>query len=131
MATPVKQSSGVPTTSAPVTPVPVVRPLGWVLALAAGLGLVLATWVLYPTDYDGMWAGYRDGVIGTVALIAVMALRSSLPERPSIGVLALCGLAAVLFAVFLDNPQRVLVSELAAGIALLVGAALLTATGRR
>jgi hypothetical protein len=153
MSTPANRNAAVPTTapsavpatvppgSAPATfdraayatttPSPVAGPLGWVLVLAAGIGLMLASWTIYPTDYDGMWAGYRDGLIATVAVIAALALRSSLAGRVSLAVLALCGLLLVLFAVFLDNTHVVFVSELAAGIVLLVGTALQAGGARR
>jgi hypothetical protein len=132
MATPVRPASTVPAQYQPPTgPAPVVRPLGWVLALAAGLGLILATWVLYPIDYDGMWAGYRDGVIGTVVVVCAMALNSSLPKQPFLGLLGLSGVLAVLFAVFLDNSTHVFVCELAAGIVVLVGTGLYASGGRR
>lgn len=124
MATPVRRpSASVPDTYTPGTPVPVVAPFGWILALVAGLGLVLATWTLYPIDYDGMWAGYRDGIIGTLVILAAMWLRSSLPAPPALGLLGLCGVAAVLFALFLDNPTEVFVAELGAGILILLGVA--------
>jgi hypothetical protein len=128
MATPVRRPSAsvpAPHTSGytPAAPVPVVAPFGWILALSAGIGLVLATWVLYPIDYDGMWAGYRDGIIGTLVIIAAMWLRSSLPAAPALGLIGLCGVAAVLFALFLDNPTEVFVAELAAGIVMLVSVA--------
>jgi hypothetical protein len=125
MATPVRRpGASVPATYTPASPVPVVAPFGWILSLSAGIGLILATWVLYPIDYDGMWAGYRDGIIGTLVIIATMSLRTSLPKAPAIGLIGLCGAAAVLFAVFLDNPTEVFVAELSAGIAMLVGALL-------
>lgn len=135
MATPVRRpSASVPATPTPgytpAAPVPVVAPFGWILALSAGIGLVLATWMIYPTDYDGMWAGYRDGIIGTLVIIAAMWLRSSLPAAPAMGLIAVCGVAAVLFAVFLDNSTKVFVSELAAGIVMLVGVGF-QASGRR
>jgi hypothetical protein len=124
MSTPVRRpSASVPDIYIPGTPGPVVAPFGWILALAAGIGLVLATWVIYPIDYDGMWAGYRDGIIGSIVILAAMSLRSSLPATPAIGLIGVCGVAAVLFAVFLDNPTGVFVSELSAGIVMLVGAA--------
>lgn len=107
----------------PVEPVPVLSPLGWFLILVAGFGLLASTWMLYPTDYDGMWAGYRDSVIGVVVLICAMWLNTSLPKAPALAVVALGGILAVLFAVFLDNPTRVFVAELVFGVLMLVGAA--------
>ena len=131
MATPVKRSSNLPATYEPAAPVPVVAPFGWILALAAGIGLILATWMVYPIDYDGMWAGYRDGLIGTVVVLAALWLNTSLPKPPALGLLGLCGVLLVLFAVFLDDSHIVFVSELAAGVVLLVGTGLQAAGGRR
>jgi hypothetical protein len=135
MSTPVKPSgSSVPAVPsapvAPLEPVPVVGPFGWTLILTAGIGLILATWLLYPIDYDGMWAGYRDGVIATVVVLAGMGLNTSLPKRPQLVVLGLCGILLVLFGIFLDNPTKVLISEVAAGGVLLAGTALY-ASGHR
>lgn len=110
--------------SAPVEPVAVLSPFGWFLILVAGFGLLASTWMLYPTDYDGMWAGYRDSVIGVVVLVCAMWLNTSLPKAPALAVVALGGILAVLFAVFLDNPTRVFVAELMFGVLMLVGAAL-------
>ena len=128
MATPARRSD-VP--AAPSGPVPVLAPAGWLLTLAGGLGLILGSWMLYPLDYDGMWAGYRDGILGTVALVATMALNTSLPKRPAIGLLGLCGVLAVLFAVFISDEQVVFIMELICGIVLLVGTAFQAAAERR
>lgn len=131
MASPVKSSSNLPaTTLTPAEPVSVVGPLGWALVLTSGIGLILATWLLYPTDYDGMWAGYRDGIIGTVVILAAMALNTSLPKRPVVGLLGACGILLVLFGVFLDNPTEVLLSEVIAGALLLAGAGMVAAGDR-
>lgn len=129
MSTPVKPSgSSVPAVpaapAAPLEPVPVVAPFGWILILTAGIGLILATWLLYPIDYDGMWAGYRDGFIATIVVLAALALNTSLPTRPVLGLLGLCGILLVLFGLFLDNPTKVMVSEVTFGALLLAGTAL-------
>ena len=126
MATPERRTApGTPVVhTAPVPaagPVPVLAPLGWVLILASGIGLILASWLLYGNEASGMWAGYRDGMIGTVVIVAAMALNTTLPDRPFLVVVGLCGVLLVLFALFLDNEQSVLISELVAGIGLLVG----------
>src|SRR5437868_485512 len=114
MSTPVKPSGSsvpaVPTApAAPLEPVPVVAPFGWVLIMGSGVGLILATWLLYPIDYDGMWAGYRDGIIATVVVLAALALNTSLPKKPALGLLGLCGILLVLFGLFLDNPTKVMI----------------------
>jgi len=135
MATPERRTvpgtPAVPAT-APVAsgPVPVVAPLGWVLILVSGIGLIMATWLLYGTGYDGMWAGYRDGVIGTIVVLGAMGLNSSLPKQPILGLLGVAGILLVLFAVFLDDETVIFVSELVAGVVLLLGVGLY-ASGRR
>jgi peptidoglycan/LPS O-acetylase OafA/YrhL len=105
-------------------------PFGWLLILSSGIGLILATWLLYGNEYDGMWAGYRDGIIGTVVVLAAMALNSTLPKPPALAVVGLSGILLILFAVFLDNSTHVFVSELLAGIGMLLGVGLY-ASGRR
>jgi hypothetical protein len=129
MSTPAKPSgSSVPAVpaapAAPLQPVPVLAPFGWLLILVSGIGLILATWVLYPIDDDGMWAGYRDGIIATVVVLGALALNTSLPKKPVLGLLGLCGILLVLFGIFLDNPTDVLITEVAAGGLLLAGTAL-------
>ncbi len=129
MATPERRTAtgtpAVPTTAAtPAGPVPVMAPFGWLLILTAGMGLVMATWLLYGTEYDGMWAGYRDGIIGTIVVMAAFGLNTTLPKQPLLGLLGLCGILLILFAVFLDNETAVFVSELVSGIVLLSGVAL-------
>ena len=131
MATPVKTSSNLPaTTITPAEPVHVVGPLGLVLVMAAGIGLLLATWLLYPTDAEGMWAGYYDGFIATIVIIAAMALRTSLPKQPIVGLIGICGILLVLFGVFLDNSTWVFVAEVVAGGLLLAGAGMIAAGER-
>ena len=131
MATPVQRSSSsVPATYTPAEPVHVVGPGGWLLILVGGIGLILSSWLLYPIDYDGMWAGYRDGIIGTVVVLAAMALNTSLPDKLFLGLTGLAGVLAVLFAVFLENPTRVFVPELVFGVIILVGTGLRAASGR-
>lgn len=129
MSTPVKPSGSSSVPAVPVAPVaarepvPVLAPFGWILIMGAGIGLILATWLLYPNDHAGMWAGYRGGFIATVAVVAALALNTSLPKRPILALLALCGFLLVLFGVFLDNSTEVLVSEVVAGGLLLAGTA--------
>ncbi|GAA1141510.1 hypothetical protein GCM10009606_21210 [Nocardioides aquiterrae] len=114
----------------PLEPVPVVRPFGWTLIVAAGIGVVLATWLIYGTGADGMWAGYRDGFAATVVLVCAMGLNTSLPKRPLLGIVALAGILLILFAVFLDDPTTVFVSELVGGASMLAGAILYGAGDR-
>ncbi|HEU5037005.1 MAG TPA: hypothetical protein VFT70_08365 [Nocardioides sp.] len=126
MSTPVKRPDATPAVPAapatPLEPVPLLRPFGWILMLAAGIGVILATWLVYGTGADGMWAGYRDGFTATVVLVCAMALNTSLPTRPFLGIIALAGILLILFAVFLDNSTSVFVSELVGGAVMLAGA---------
>lgn len=132
--TPVKTgSSNVPATATPITPaepVHVVGPFGWVLILASGIGLILATWLLYPLDAEGMWAGYRDGFTATIVVVCAMALTSSLPKRPIIGILGIAGILLVLFGVFLDDSHVIFLSEVIAGAVLLAGTGMYAAGHR-
>ncbi|WP_243057609.1 hypothetical protein [Nocardioides sp. SR21] len=133
MATPVKTGSNVPataTTITPAEPVHVVGPVGWVLILSSGIGLILATWMLYPLDAEGMWAGYRGGFTATIVVTCAMALCSSLPKKPIIGLLGICGILLVLFGVFLDNSHVVFLSEVIAGAVLLAGTGMYAAGNR-
>jgi hypothetical protein len=135
MATPERRTApgtpavltGVPAASGPV---PVMAPLGWTLILSAGIGLILASWLVYGAGAPGMWAGYRDGIIGTVVVLAGLGLNTSLPKQPLLGLCGVSGILLVLFAVFLDNETSVFISELSAGIVLLIGVGLY-ASGRR
>ncbi|GAA4716070.1 hypothetical protein [Nocardioides conyzicola] len=135
MATPERRTAtGTPavSTGAPAAagPVPVMAPFGWLLILVSGIGLILASWLLYGAEASGMWAGYRDGVIGTTIVLVAMGLNTSLPKAPLLGICGLAGILLILFAVFLDNETAVFVSELLAGIGLLLGAGL-SVSGRR
>ncbi len=48
-----------------------------------------------------------------------------------LGVLGVCGVLLVLFAVFIDDGHTVFVTEIAGGLVLLVGTALQAASPRR
>lgn len=135
MATPERRTApgtpALPTGSAaPAGPVPVVAPFGWLVILFAGIGLVLATWLVYGTGADGMWAGYRDGFIGTIVIICAMALNTSVSRQPVLALVGLAGILLVLFGVFIDDGQAVMIAELVAGAAMIVGAGLY-GSGRR
>lgn len=135
MATPERSTApGTPAvlTGSPAAtgPVPVMAPLGWLLILVAGAGLILASWLVYGDGESGMWAGYRDGFIGTIVVLAAMGLHSSLPKVPLLGLCGVAGILLVLFAVFLDNETAVFISELTAGIVMLIGVGLFT-SGRQ
>lgn len=116
--------------TAPAGPVPVVAPAGWLLILATGVGLVLASWTLFGTSASGMWAGYRVGFIGTIVILCAMALNTTLPKQPTLGLLGLLGIGLILFSVFIDQGRTVTLTEAIGGGALIVGTGL-QASGRR
>lgn len=130
MATPERRTAPsvpAPATAAatgPVGPVPVVAPLGWLVILSAGIGLVLASWLLFGVEASGMWAGYRVGFIGTIAIAAAMALNTTMPAKPALGLIGLCGIILVICGVFVDQGTTVMITELVGGAGLLVGAGL-------
>lgn len=129
MATPERRTApsvpAHPTTAvAPTGPIPVVAPAGWMLVLVAGIGMVLASWTIFGVEADGMWAGYRVGFIGTVVVVCAMALNSSLPAKPTLGLLGLLGIGSILFGVFIDQGHSVMLTELIGGAAILVGCGL-------
>jgi hypothetical protein len=134
MSTPVKRPDATPAVPAapatPLEPVPLVRPFGWILIVAAAVGIILATWLIYGLEADGMWAGYRDGFTATVVLVCAMGLNTTLPKKPLLGIIALAGILLILFGAFLDNPTPVFVSELVGGAVLLAGAILYGAGDR-
>jgi hypothetical protein len=134
MSTPVKRPDATPAVpvapAAPLEPIPLVRPFGWLLITASSVGLIIATWLIYGVEAEGMWAGYRDGFTATVVLVCAMALNTSLPKRPFLAVAALAGILLVLFAVFLDPTTTIFVSELVAGALMLAGAILYGAGDR-
>ena len=86
--------------------------------------------MLYPIDAEGMWAGYRDGFTATIVLVCGMALRTSLPKQPFIGLLGICGILLVLFGVFLDDSHVVFLTEVIGGAVLLAGTGLYAAGNR-
>ena len=134
MSTPVKRPDATPAVpaapAAPLEPVPVVRPFGWILIVAAAGNDGNRTWLIYGTEAEGMWAGYRDGFTATVVLVCAMGLNTTLPKRPLLGIIALAGILLILFAVFLDNSTAVFVTELVGGAAMLAGAILYGAGDR-
>ena len=135
MATPERRTApGTPAlpsgAQAPVGPVPVVSPVGWLVVLFAGIGVVLATWMVYGKGADGMWAGYRDGFTATIVIVCALALNTSLPKAPALGLIGLSGILLILFGVFIDDGLTVAITEVVGGAAMLVGAGLYAA-GRK
>jgi hypothetical protein len=136
MSTPVQRpeaaTPAVPVAPAePREPVPVVAPLGWVLIVAASVSIIIATWVLYPIDGTGMWAGYRDGFMATICLACALALNTTLPKAPFLAIIGLCGVLMILLAVALDDPTTIFLTEVIGGSVLVAGTLLYAAGSRR
>lgn len=136
MSTPVQRPEAA-TPAVPVAPaerrgpVPVVAPLGWVLIVAASVSIIIATWVLYPIDGTGMWAGYRDGFMATICLACALALNTTLPKAPFLAIIGFCGVLMILLAVALDDPTTIFLTEVIGGSVLVAGTLLYAAGSRR
>jgi hypothetical protein len=130
MTTPAKPSD----VSAPAVPayepVPVLAPFGWLVVMSAGALIVLSTWFVYPNDADGMWAGYRDGMVSTAIVLGAFVLRTRVAHTVALGVIGLGGALLVLFSLVYDDPTTIFVTELGGGVLVLLGV-LLSASGRR
>lgn len=129
MATPAK-TSDVPAPAALHQPTPVVAPTGWLVSLMAGVLVVLSTWYIYPHTADGMWAGYRGGMVATVIVLASFILRTRVARPLALGLIGLGGAALVLFAFVYGDTTSIFVTELGGGVLAVLGA-LLAAVGRR
>ncbi|NPC96419.1 hypothetical protein [Nocardioides sp. zg-DK7169] len=136
MSTPVRRTDA-PTTPAkaetttyvPVEPLPpVVAPLGWVIALSGSIALMLCAWLIFPNDHDGMYDGYRSSILATVALMAILALKVDIARIPLLVITGLCGLASLLAGIFDDATTGTMVSEIAGGITLLLGVAMMASS---
>ncbi|MEI5675158.1 MULTISPECIES: hypothetical protein [Nocardioides] len=130
MTTPAKTSDVTAPAAAAYEPVPVLAPFGWLLTLSAALLVVFSTWFIYGHDADGMWAGYRGGMVATAVVLATFALRTRMSPTPAIGVIGLGGALLILFALVYDDTTSIFVTELGGGVLILLGA-LLVAAGRR
>lgn len=136
MSTPVRRPDA-PTTPATVEPTahqqveplpPVVAPLGWLIALAGAVALMLCAWLIFPNDHDGMYDGYRASVLATIAVMATLGLRVDLARVPLIAIIGLTGLVSLLAGIFQDSATGTMVSEISCGVALLLGAAMMASS---
>ncbi|GAA4687856.1 hypothetical protein [Nocardioides nanhaiensis] len=105
------------------------RDLGWVLVVLSATSALLASWMMFPKDAVGMSAGYWVSLLATIALVAVVWLRSTLPAAPAIGVTLLAGLGMTLLGVLMDYPTTVAAVMAAGGVGIALGA--LMQTSRR
>ena len=129
MTTPAKTTDVSPAAAA-TQPAPVLAPLGWVVVLVASSFAVFATWYLFPIDAEGMWAGYRTGMVATAAVLLALALRTSLPRTPVVALIGLCGALLVLFALVYNTTTAIFVTEIGGGVAIVLGA-VMCALGRK
>ncbi len=128
MTTPVRHTDDAVHTEAPAAPLPVAAPLGWWLAMAGAVGLLLSSWMGYPTDADGMWASYRATIFGTLGVLALLALKVDLPRLPFVALTGLAGLASLAWGLIGEDPTFIVVTEVAAGAVILAGVALIASS---
>lgn len=124
MTTPVRHTDDAQHTEAPIGRAPVAAPLGWCIALTGAVILLLGSWWAYPLDAPGMWATYRATMFGTVAIMALLALRVDLPKLPFVVLTGLAGVATLLWGLLGEDPTAVELIEIISGAVILVGVAL-------
>jgi len=100
----------------------VVAPAGLLLIYIGSVGIILATYLLYRHQAEDMWSGYWGGMLGTTALVCAMGLRTTLPARPLLAIVGLCGGGLILLSIAVDHGLTITISELVCGAILLVGA---------
>lgn len=130
MTTPAK-TSDVSAPAAPAyQPAPAIAPFGGLLIMLAGFTVVLSTWYMYPHTADGMWAGYRGGMVATAIVLASFVLRTSVGHAAARAVAGLGGALLILFALVYDDTTTIFVTELGGGLLVILGV-LLHAAGRK
>lgn len=102
------------------------RDLGWVLVVLSSTAALLASWTMFPKDAVGMSAGYWVSLLATIALVAVVWLRSSLPAGPAIGATLVAGLVMTLLGALMDYPTTIAVVMASGGVGIAIGALLQT-----
>lgn len=116
----------------PVVEIHQQRDFGWLILLVGGLTALVSSWTLFPANgTEGMWAGYWCTLLGTVILLAVMGLRTTIPAMFNIASAGVSGAALLLVGLFRGYDQQVItIPMIAAGVITLVGAALAAAGAR-
>jgi hypothetical protein len=99
-----------------------IRPLPWLVLVLASVGLLIASWNVFPTnDEGGMWATNLIGVLATIGLFCAAWLNSSLPKAAGIGFAVLAGIAAILIGA-LANADSTLITVFCCGCGALIAA---------
>ncbi len=71
-------------------PLELTRDLGWLLTMLSALGaLVGGSWLHFPQDSVGMWAGYWVTGCSTVAILGCIFLRTSQPTALGVAATAI------------------------------------------
>lgn len=130
MTTPAKPSDVSAPAAPAYEPVPVLAPLGWLVVLMSASLVVISTWYMYGTAAEGMWAGYRDGMVATAVVLLSFVLRTRTGHGPALLGIGLGGALLILFALVYDDTTAMHVTQLGGGVLILLGA-LLSASGRR
>ena len=134
MTTPVRREGYVPVPRVPtdslVQPTPEIHTstdLGWVVSMAAGLGVVIASWTVFLLDAPDMWAGYWASLLGTIIVLADLGVRTSLPRVPLLAAIGLSGGVLLILGITQGWGTHATVSLVAAGAAAIVGAGMQSA----
>jgi hypothetical protein len=73
-----------------------------------------------------MWAGYWVSAASTIAILASMWLRSTLPAGPAIFITAIVGGGMALLGILRDYPSAISIIMAAGGLGIALGAAMQT-----
>lgn len=103
---------------------PVLAPIGWLTMVLGATGAALASWMIFPQDHPGMFAGYFTLTMVLLVGLAATALRCDAPRLPSLAVSGLAGLALILRGALGDYSTAVQVSMIASGIVIAIGVAM-------
>lgn len=138
MALPARREGYVPVPRQPtddITPEPVVlhtsTDAGWMVALLGAGGVVLSSWTLFGLSAHGMWAGYWCSLLGTIAAMAALGLRTTMPRLPLLATLGFCGGLLIVLGIAKDWGTIPLISMVAGGAAIVIGAGMQSASAGR
>jgi hypothetical protein len=104
-------------------PLELTRDLGWLLTMVSALGaLVGGSWLHFPQDSVGMWAGYWVTGCSTVAILGCIFLRTSQPTALGVAATAIPGAVLLLLGGLRDYPTSITVTMIAGGAGIVIGA---------
>ena len=104
-------------------PLELTRDLGWLLAMVSALGaMVGGSWLRFPQDSVGMWAGYWVTGCSIVAILGCIFLRTSQPVALGIAVTAVPGAVLLLLGAVRDYPTSISATMIAGGAGIVIGA---------